>query len=194
MNEPLLLTAEQFARGKTDLPDGGRWTELVAGEVNTLEPPDVVHGTFVLNVSKSLATHLQRTGTGNAGYAYFELGLIVARNPDTVRCPPVSVFLGADRFAEADKMVTESRPAWVIEIASTNNRRQQMLRRVEEYLNWGVELVWMADPAEQQVHVFQPGNPAKRLARSESISGSPVLAGFTMRVDELFAEPVWWRG
>ena len=193
MNEPPLLTAEQFAEDRTDLPDGGRWTELVAGEVQTLQPPDIDHGTLVFNLSKELATHFQRYSSEASVYACFELGLIVARNPDTVRYPPVSFFRGADRFANADKTVTESKPALVVEIASTKDRRQQMSRRVREYLDWGVELVWVADPAEQHVYVFRPGKPSKRLARPQSLSGRPVLAGFTVRVEKLFAEPLWWR-
>lgn len=194
MNDTPRLTAEQFASTKLDLPEGGRWSELVAGRVETLDPPDVGHGTFVLNLSKALAAHLHETDVETAGYACFELGLVVARNPDTVRCPPLSYFSAGDRFAEADKLVTETRPALVVEIASTNIRRRQLSRRVEEFLELGVEMLWVADPDPQVVHVIRPGRANKRLAAHQTLIGSPVLRGFSIRVEELFAVPRWWNG
>ena len=83
MDAPALLTAEDFADRKYELPDGGRWTELVEGQVTAYSPVDDVHGNVVRNLSGALATHAQQT---QQGYAGFELGLIVSRDPDTVRC------------------------------------------------------------------------------------------------------------
>ena len=186
-----LLTGEQFVERKLDLPEGGRWHELVAGKVVQLQPPDVAHGTTLLNFSKALADYLQRQPDG---YACFELGLIVGRDPDTVRCPAVSFFVEGDKFAESDKTVTDSRPALVVEIASTNDRRRTMRQRVDEYLAWGVQLVWVADPNEKQFHIFQPGRPGKKLGEDQSLLGQPVINGFEIRVGDLFLEPEWWTG
>ncbi len=44
MIDDALVTAEEFANTKYDLPEGGRWTELFAGRILTLQPPDEVHG------------------------------------------------------------------------------------------------------------------------------------------------------
>ena len=192
MPESSPLTAEQFAEQKYDLPEGGRWTELVAGEVTHYEPPDQRHGTVVLNLSKALAAHFQKEET-EPGYAAFELGLLVSRNPDTVRAPAISCFRGESRFAEADEIFTEKLPAVVAEIASTNDRRRTIAARVQEYLSWGVALVWVIDPHQEQVHVFQPGQPQKTRRVGESLVGYPALPGFSIPVLELFAEPKWWR-
>jgi len=193
MTDSSLLTAEEFSQQKLDLPDGGRWSELVRGQVVTLQPPDRAHGTAVLNLSKCLAAYFQELGDETAGYACFELGLAVARNPDTVRCPPVSYFTGGERFSESDKIISDEKPTLVIEFASTPDRRQSLRERVEEYLHWGVQLVWVGDPIEQQVHVFRQGAAGKVFAEHETLIGSPLLSGFSMKVSEIFAEPDWWK-
>lgn len=192
MAEPPPLTADQFAEQKYDLPEGGRWTELVAGQVTQYEPPDERHGNVVLNLSKALAAHFQDSDT-EPGYAAFELGLLVNRGPDTVRAPAISCFRGESRFAEADEIFTEKRPAVVADVASTNDRRRTIAARVQEYLNWGVSLVWVIDPHQEQVHVFQAGQPQKTRHVGESLVGYPALPGFSIPVLELFAEPKWWR-
>ena len=79
---------------------------------------------------------------------------------DTVRCPPASYFLEGPRFAEIDNLIAEQKPAVVVEIASTNDRRRQMEACVLEYLETKIPLVWVIDPHDKQVHVFQPGKTA----------------------------------
>ena len=116
MMTPALFTAEQFVAERDELPDGGRWTELIAGKPVTLSPPTIEHGTAVLNLSKALAKYSQQE---QGGYSCFELGLVIARDPDSVRFPAICVFTTGPLFAEADKVVTEARPSLIVEVAST---------------------------------------------------------------------------
>lgn len=189
MSTPSIWSAEQFADNKFELPEGGRWTELCAGEVVTLSPPDEGHGNVVLNFSKALAEHAQKA---EDGYACFELGLIVARNPDTVFCPAVSYFRTGERFAELENLVTETVPELVVEIASTNDRRRNISARIAAYLNWGVGHVWLADTQRQEIHIFQPGVSPIRLRGREVLHGGMVLKEFRSHVDDLFAAPAWY--
>lgn len=190
MSDPDLLTVEQYIAGREDLPEGGRWTELVDGRVITLQPPTIEHGTTVLNLSKALADFAQREPVG---YACFELGLIVSRNPATVRFPAVSFFSGGPMFAEADKAITDARPALVAEIASTNDRRRDLDQRVAAWLDWGVRLVWVFDPHGMQVHTFEKGRQGQHLAAHQTLSGGSVLSGFKANVGDLFKDPDWAR-
>jgi Uma2 family endonuclease len=183
-----LLTAEEFASREEDEDFELRWSELVGGRVVSLEPPAPEHGPVVLNFAKAIARYLQHA-QDEKGYAGFEMGLVVARNPDTVRRPPVSFFVGGQRFAELDRRLTETRPALVVEIASTNDRRRAMRERVESFLQWGVGTVWVADPAEKNVHVIRSGQPLRLFAGSQSVPGSPVFANFRIGVADLFAMP-----
>ncbi|MBW3543536.1 MAG: Uma2 family endonuclease [Planctomycetes bacterium] len=203
---PQLLSAEEFAERKLDLPEGGRWFELVRGELVQHEPPDEAHGTTLLNLSKAIAEHLQRVladppvppltkgGQGGVGYACFELGLVVARKPDTVRTPPISYFEGERRFEFTDSLLTDAVPRLVVEIVSTKGRRIGIASRVEAWLAHGVEAVWVADPHDRRVHVYRRNASPQRLAEHETLLGRPVLPGFSIKVADVFAEPSWWRG
>jgi len=207
-----LLTAEQFAERLHELPDGGRWVELEAGVVTVLDQSDTAHGTFVLNLSKRLADYLAERRDDPVGYPCFELGLIVARNPDTVRRPAVCFFLVADAasvgtgagssrydasaglFAETDNPVTESPPALVVETATTNRIRRAMRTRVAGYHRHGVSAVWVADPHERTVHVVARGAASRTVSAGEQLSGEALLPGLSLPVADLFAEPEWWTG
>ena len=189
-----IYTADRFAAERFDLPEGGRWYELVAGQPMQFEPPDVAHGNTVLNLSKALGTHFQNAPHEDVGYACFELGLLVARDPDTIRVPPISYFLSQDRFAWTDEAYATTPPLLVVEIASTNDRRRTVGQRVTEFLDWGVEHVWVADPPGQRIHIYRRGGPSKQLAEHEVLTGQPALPGFRLKVADVFAEPKWWRG
>jgi Uma2 family endonuclease len=186
------MTAEEFAESLAELPDRGRWVELVGGQLHTLDPPDVAHGTTVLNLSKALASHLQPAEGSRAGYACFDLGLVVSRDPDTVHFPAISFFPEGRRFLHTDHRLTDVAPALVVEIAATSSRRHGLAGRVELYHSSGVEVVWVIDPVDRQVHVLRHGCGPQTLASEDSLDGEPVLCGFRMRVGELFAEPPWW--
>ena len=129
MIDTALLTAESFDAARYDLPDGGQWAELVRGRVEILTPPEEEHRLVVLHLSKALGSYLTERPDG---YPVFDLGLIVARHPDTVRFPAISFFLGGDMFAEADRSITDTRPALVIEIMSSSDRRRSLSDRLYE--------------------------------------------------------------
>ena len=185
------MTAAEFAARRHELPDGGRWTELVAGAVKTLHPPDEKHGNVVLNLSKSIANVLKPTGEAYAG---FELGIQTRRGPDTVRFPAVSVFTSGDRFEHVDAVYVSRTPMLVVEIVSTNDRRTSIAERVYEYHGLGVEKVWVADPHGEAVTVLRRNATARTFSGQERLTDIALLPGFEVPVLDLFAEPAWWRG
>ena len=194
------LSAESFDDARYDLPEGGNWVELVRGRVEPLSPPEEEHRVAVLNLSKAFAAYLNEH---REGYPCFELGLIVSRDPDTVRFPAISYFIGGEFFAEMDKAITDTRPALVVEVMSSNDRRQSLNDRVFEYTNWGVEVLWVVDPLEKAVHTLRPGYANKAAREHETLSGSlswrhkatalPILPDFHIAVADIFAPPEYWN-
>lgn len=183
-----IITAEEFSLLRYDLPEVGQFSELVAGSLNTYQPVDLIHGDVVFNLTKLLGNHLQ---TAEMGYACYEQGLLLARNPDTVRIPAVSLFITGERFAQSDRDFSELAPDMVVEVASTNDRRREMTLRIDEYLNWGVQLVWVIDPHEQELHVHSTTGEKQRRGSHQSATAAPILPDFLIRVKELFTEPGW---
>lgn len=188
---PNRLTADQFLDCRFELPDAGQWSELVAGDPVQLEPPDLEHGNTVLNLSKSIAEFVQKT---NRGYACFDLGLRITRDPDTVHFPAVSYFLGGERFSEADKLYTDTVPDLVIELSSTPDRRTRMSARIGRWLEWGVRQVWVINPAERTVEIHALGVEPRHCDEASTATAEPVLPEFSVRVSELFTVPDWWMG
>jgi Uma2 family endonuclease len=190
MPQPLssnLMTLEQFEQ---QLLEGERWVELNEGRFVRLNPPDEAHGDVVRNLSRVLAVHLKRS---TDTYACFELPLILRREPATIRCPAISCFRfeAEGRFAETDKLLTETRPALVVEVASTNERRESMAHRVRGYIDWGVAAIWVVDPVTRHVHQFHGTNPGLMLKEPQVLIGQPVLPGLAIPVSDLFRQPEW---
>ena len=181
------LSVEQF---EERLAQGDRWIELVTGRLIRLDPPDENHGDVVRNISRSLGIYLKSTPDVSA---CFELPLVISREPATIRCPSISCFQSANRFAETDKLVTDTRPLLVIEVASTNDRRDGMAERVQGYLEIGVKGVWVIDPVTRHVHVFHPPNQGVMLKETQYLRGSPILPDFQILVSDLFQQPKWDR-
>ena len=131
------------------------------------------------------------------------MGLLVSRNPDSIRFPAISYFLGGEFFAETDKAITETRPALVIEVMSSSDRRRSLNDRIFEYTNWGVEVLWVVDPLDKSVHTLRPGYANQSAREHETLSGSlswrhkttaqPILPGFRIAVADIFTPPEYWK-
>ncbi|MBM81975.1 MAG: hypothetical protein CMJ78_15495 [Planctomycetaceae bacterium] len=196
-----LLTAEEFADRKFDLPNAGRWVELVKGRIVTLHPPNDAHGRTLLNLSKTLASALE---INRQGYFCFELAVSVARNPDTVRSPAACFFVDGPQFGEMDEIVSFRIPAIVIELASTPDRQKSMQQRVDEYQALGTELVWIIDVGQRSVNCIHSNGERFSLSESETLTARPtwtcerldrpLLEGFNCPISTFFEEPDWWTG
>ena len=186
---PEMITLDEF---EEKLRDGERWVEVVEGRFSRLTPPDDAHGDVVRNLARVLAATLKKSAEVSA---CFELPLMVNRLPLTVRCPAVSVFrIGPEgRFAETDKLLTESCPVLVIEVASTNDRRDAMSNRVQAYLTRGVSHVWVIDPVTRHVHLFDGHHSSRMIKEPQVLVGHPVLPGFAIPVADLFRHPDWMK-
>jgi len=185
MAEP--ATADDLQRA---FEDGDRWLELVAGRLVRLSPPDEVHGNVVRNLAKALGRHLRNNPLF---YPCFELGLILSHDPATVRCPAICCYPVSDGMAQAGKLVTDARPELIVEVASSNDRREAMSDRIRGYQDWGVPAIWVFDPVSQHAHVFHRGEIPRMLKAAETLHGKFELAGFEITVGDLFADPQWAR-
>jgi len=183
-----LLTADQFIDTRFSLPESGQWAELHGGKVQMFQPPDLDHGNTILNLSKILAEYVQ---TRRHGYPCFDLGLLMETGPDTIRFPAASYFLQGNRFDETDKTYTETLPAIVIELASTADRRQALPRRVEDYFAWGVDGMWIIDPASRELIAIDQAGQERRFEESDVLT-EPQLPGFECVIEQLFVEPSWY--
>ena len=71
-------------------------------------------------------------------------------------------------------------PDFVLELRSETDRLPTLKKKLAEYLANGARLGWLIDPLERQVFVYRPGAPVEHLRQPATLSGEPVLAGFTL--------------
>ena len=78
-------------------------------------------------------------------------------------------------------------PDFVIEWRSPTDLLKRLQAKMEEYIANGAQLGWLIAPFEKKVYIYRPGAAAEGLDQPESVSGEPLLAGFTLRVAELWS-------
>lgn len=187
------FSAEEFAACRPELPEDGRWAELVAGRIVERDPPGETHGLIVLNLSRALSEWLQPQAAAPPCSPCFELGLLVQQNPDTVRFPAISFFPGNQAFDETGKTLTRSVPLLCIDVASTTRQAEQMPARAAEYLAMGVGTVWIFDIRDREVHVHSAGGDRRLVAGDSALlEAADILPGFQVPLGELFLLPRWW--
>lgn len=78
-------------------------------------------------------------------------------------------------------------PDFVIEIRSETDDLEQLKSKMIEYQQNGVRLGWLIDPQEQQVWIYRINGTIDHVDNFDTpLSGEDVLAGFEMRLWELW--------
>jgi len=125
----------------------------------------------------------------NLGIVSGEAGLIRLFS-GLVRIPDVA-FASWDRVP-GRRVPTEPIPDLVpdlaVEVLSESNTLEEMARKRREYFDAGVRLAWMIDPDARAVAVYTSPNEAALLDENQTLGGGEVLVGFTLPLQELFAE------
>ncbi|WP_235905532.1 Uma2 family endonuclease [Tautonia marina] len=110
--------------------------------------------------------------------------------PQLVRIPDVA-FVARNRFPGGklpDEPIPSLVPNLAVEVLSKDKSRAEMERKIREYFEAGVRLVWMVDPTRRTVRVH-PGPTAEQsvlLSETETLDGGEVVTGFSVTVTELF--------
>jgi Uma2 family endonuclease len=77
-------------------------------------------------------------------------------------------------------------PDFVVELRSPSDSLDFLKEKMEEYVANGARLGWLLDPFERKVYVYRPGAGAEVLEDPETVSGEPLLRGFTLDVRALW--------
>ncbi|MGE0680841.1 MAG: Uma2 family endonuclease [Candidatus Binatia bacterium] len=180
--EKVLSTAEDLWQ----LPNDGQKYELAAGELFQMPPSGFLHGTVAGNLARLLGEHVNRHELGAVSVA--EAGFKLRQNPDTVRAPDVA-FVSKTRILEQGKpeKFWEGAPDLAVEVVSPNDRFDDVVEKVQEYLAAGARLVWVALPRSKSIMVYHPNGEIKILREGNELQGEDVLPGFVCLIQEIFA-------
>jgi Uma2 family endonuclease len=178
-----LLTAEEFAeiaaRG-----DVGR-CELVEGRLLPLSGAKPRHGRIAGRVFRYIDRHVEKQRLGVVYAA--ETGYVVARSPDTIKCPDVS-FVRAERVASHDEDEYFESPDLAVEVLSPSNRASDVEAKVATWLHAGARSVWVVRPGSRSISIFHDDGSVAEIGPDDVLSDESVLPGFALQpTRKLFA-------
>jgi Uma2 family endonuclease len=176
-----LLTADDLLA----MPDDGYRYELDKGKLVRLpmssnESSDVAGG--ILSALRVYAYPRKLGRVTGADGAY-----ILRRDPYTVRIPDVA-FVLADRMPPREKRrrFLELAPDLAVEVVSPTDSANDVHEKVLQYLDVGVQLVWVVHPIRRTVTVYTKDRIAHVLDENDTLDGGDVLPGFALPVSEVF--------
>jgi Uma2 family endonuclease len=77
-------------------------------------------------------------------------------------------------------------PDLAVEVISPNDVLKDVLAKVREYFQYGVQIVWVVMPEERQVYVYESPTQVRILTTDDVLTGADLLPGFRLPVVSLF--------
>ena len=107
---------------------------------------------------------------------------------DQVRFPDVA-FISYDRIplnADPSTPVPDWIPTLAVEVLSPSNTKQEMARKLRNYFEAGVEIVWYVDPSDRTVRVYHSVESVVTLTEADDLDGEQLLPGFRLSIRDWF--------
>ena len=169
-----------------NLPDDRRY-EMVDGELVELPPMRRAASIVAGKINRLLEAHIE---DGNLPFwvgigASFRLGLSRAN----FRIPDLSVT--AERpgtpAIEDEPGVWEGTPDVAVEVISLTDTYVDVIDKARLYLRQGVATVLLVDAYNREVTVRQSTGETRVLTTDDTLTGEPILPGFSCSVAEIFS-------
>jgi len=182
-----LMTAEEFYDWVHRDENQDKEYELVRGEVVAMTKPGRRHGYVCVKVCWILTNYTMRRKKGYV--CSNDTGMVVERDPDTVRGPDISYYEDVERYEQLEIKFGENPPLLSVEVLSPSDTLGQMMERVTDQLRFGTRLVWVVDPEARNVTVYRPGKEPYVVKEGGELTGDDVLPDFRCAVAEFFTMP-----
>ena len=179
------VTHRQFELLCRDYPEL-RLELTSSGELIVMPPTGTETGLRSFNLIYQFGVWVEEDGTGvgfgtDTGYT---LPNSAIRGPDVSwmrreKYESVSAY-ERDRFAHIC-------PDFVIELRSRSDRLPTLINKMEEYIANGATLGWLIDPYKRRVYIFRAGDEMVVLESPTVVSGEPLLHGFELQMEEIWA-------
>jgi Uma2 family endonuclease len=177
-----LLTIEQYTA--LDEPVGVRH-ELCAGELIVTPSANYLHNDIRDRFNARLRGYLDAHPYGNV---ISEMDMTLGA--DTIRRPDIT-FIRKGRLdgIDLEQVPLPIAPDLAIEVVSKNDRADDLNLKVSQYLQAGVQAVWLFYPITRLAYRYVPGKlvPEVRSADAGDRFEEPeLLSGFSLPLSEIF--------
>lgn len=171
------------------MPDDGIDRELIRGQLR--ERPMTRRNRRHSRTTTKIAKHLDQwldsqpapRGEVLTGDAAFRL----MREPETtvgIDLAYINAEISA-RFAD-DVFLIDNPPILAVEILSPSDTHEDVVEKIQLFLESGSRVVWILDPDLRTVTVHRSGAEPAFFTASQELSGDPELPGFRVKVADLF--------
>jgi Uma2 family endonuclease len=106
-----------------------------------------------------------------------------------VRIPDVS-FVSWDRLPGGKiprEPIPDLAPDLAVEVLSKSNTKREMERKLRDYFDAGVRLVWFIEPEDRTARVYTAIDRVESIGEDGALEGGDVLPGFRIPLRDLFA-------
>ncbi|MEQ1746656.1 MAG: Uma2 family endonuclease [Saprospiraceae bacterium] len=103
-----------------------------------------------------------------------------------LRIPDMAYYTAA-QIADGAAGKTPAVPEFIIEFVSDHDVQQKVLKKLDEYFSAGARVIWLVLPQLQVVYVYTSPIDVFICKGDRVCSAEPVLPGFSMRAEKLFA-------
>jgi Uma2 family endonuclease len=158
--------------------------ELIEGRLVYMTPTKPKHGKYEFRIAKILGEFVDQNNLGEVQVG--EIGIYTHRNPDTVRATDV-LFISHERLARATPdSFLDVAPDLVVEILSPDDRWSEVKKKLRDYFEAGVPLVWIVDPEEKTLSAYRSLTEVLEFGEKDVVNAQDILPGFSLPVAMLF--------
>lgn len=184
---PLPITIDEYMA--LDHP-----AEIVNGELIPLSPNQMEHILVARSINRSLDPFVL---AGGIGEVFLEAPYILDADERTnwvgdSRIPDIS-FVSAERWEARVTKYGKSGPLRLapdlaIEVVSPSDKFSDVLKKVQQYLDYGVLLVIVLDPELRIARICTHENPAGiQLTEADTLTAEPVIPGWSIALTDVFS-------
>jgi Uma2 family endonuclease len=165
-----------------NMPKDGNKYELVDGEI-VVSPAGMRHSEIAVNISGLIWEFLQKNPIGKVYSS--DVGIVFPNG--NVRSPDVT-FIGLAKLPEgrSPESFGEIAPDLAVEVLSPNDSLKELGKKIGEYLENGVPIVWLVDPVHQTVTVYRSLTETRQFTSRDTITAEPALPGFSVPINRFF--------
>jgi Uma2 family endonuclease len=157
--------------------------ELIEGELVETMSTGFIHGVVAQRIGRFIGNFADENNLGEvtASETGFILGKGTYRGADCA-------FIGNEKLKEHGypRGFFPTAPDIAIEVVSPSNTSEEMMEKVNLYLQNGSSLVWIIYPINRVITVYRQNNLVTILRENDTLEGENVLPNFQLPLTKLF--------
>jgi Uma2 family endonuclease len=163
-------------------PKDGKKYELVDGEI-VVSPAGMRHSEVAGNIFGLIWEFVQKNPIGKVYVG--DVGIAFPNG--NVRSPDVTYVSNAKLPGGlSPEAFGELIPDLAVEVLSPSDRLKELGRKIGEFLDNGVPIVWLVDPSRQTVTIYRSLTETQQLTSKDTLTAEPVLPGFSVSISRFF--------